>query len=209
MTIESPIQTALREKTINSVKHHQMMTTPEQAQFLAFLIEYSRACHAIEVGVFTGYGSLAIAQALPKEGQLIACDIGDEWPSIGKPFWKEAGVAHKIDLQIGPAIETLQHLLDEGAGASFDFIFIDADKIHYSDYLELSLKLLKAHGLIVLDNVIWVGEQKVEEKKTPATRAIHALLERLANDSRVRTQLVPLASGMLLVSHDFVHQKDV
>jgi len=197
---ESAIQTALREETIRRIEHHRMMTTPEQAQFLTFLVTHLGVRNAIELGVFTGYGSLAIAQALPDNGKLIACDNGDEWPAIGKPYWERAGVADKIELHIAPAIETLQLLLDDKQEKRFDFIFIDADKIHYPDYYELSLELLHPSGLIVFDNVISVGNQKVSEKKTPGTRAISTLLERIKTDKRVATKLVPLASGMLLVT---------
>ncbi len=204
---ESTVQAALREETKRRIQHHQMMTTPEQVQFLAFLVKHIGASRAIELGVFTGYGSLAIAEALPEEGKLIACDISEEWPSLGQPFWKKAGIEDKIDLQIRPAIETLQLLLDEGRAGCFDFIFIDADKIHYSDYFELSLTLLNTEGLIVLDNVLWIGEQRVVEKKTPATRAICTLLERLEGDKRVNITLVPLAKGMLLVSR-FIRSVD-
>jgi len=196
---ESVVQAALREETVRRVEHHTMMITPEQAQFLAFLVQSIGARSAIELGVFTGYSSLAIAQALPEDGKLIACDTHDDWPSIGQPYWQTAGVSNKIELHIRPAIETLQQLLDERRENSFDFIFIDADKIHYADYYALTLDLLHPNGLIVFDNMLRVCNQLVAEKKTPGTRAIYALLERIECDKRVSTTLVPLDSGMLLV----------
>lgn len=195
---ETPVQRALREITLQEVEQHRMMTTPEQVQFLAFLMHSINARRAIEIGVFTGYGSLAIAQALPEDGELIACDHSDEWPSIGKPFWKQAGVADKIQLHIAPAVETLQTLLDEGLGEQFDFVFIDADKINYPEYAEFSYKLLRAGGLAVFDNVIWIGEKRVVEASVPATRAVSGLLKSMSADERFETTLVPIAQGMLL-----------
>lgn len=196
---ETEHQMALREATFAQVKHHHMMTTPEQVGFLAFLIQSIQARRAIEIGVFTGYGSLAMAQALPKDGLLVACDQSENWPNIGKPFWQQAGVAEKIDLQIAPAMETLQALIDEGQGGQFDFAFIDADKIHYMDYLELCYQLIRDGGLLVFDNVLWINQQRVSERAVPATRAVAGLLESVCDDQRFESTLVPIAQGMLLL----------
>ena len=195
---ETQAQRALRQVTTQKVEQHQMMTTPEQVQFLQFLLKLIEAKWAIEVGVFTGYGSLAIAQALPANGKLIACDHNKEWPSIGKPYWQQAGVADKIDLHIAPALETLQVLLDEGCEGRFDFVFIDADKIHYAEYGALAYRLLRKGGLIVFDNVFWVGDQRAVERKVPATRAVANLLTSYSQDDRYETTLIPIGQGMLL-----------
>ena len=195
---ETPVQRALREVTVQKVEHYRMMTSPEQVRFLQFLLRLINAQWAIEVGVFTGYGSLAIAQALPPQGKLIACDQNEQWPSIGKPYWEQAGVADKIDLHIAPALETLQALLDEGYTDHFDFVFVDADKIHYADYGELAYRLLRNNGLLVFDNIFWIGEQRVVDQNSPATRAVANLLDAFSRDNRYETTLVPMAEGMLL-----------
>lgn len=196
---ESAIQAKLRETTHAQLEFSAMMTSPEQAQFLNFLVGLIGAEHAIEVGVFTGYGSLAIALALPDNGELIACDSNVEWTSLGKPYWEQAGVADKINLKIGPALDTLQDLLRNNRQNEFDFIFIDADKIHYLDYYECGLKLIRQGGLIVFDNMLWVGDQVVLERKSPATKAIYQLTEFIRTDERVNMSLVPIGEGMLLV----------
>lgn len=196
---ESPIQAELREITNHEVEFHRMMTSPEQAQFITLLVELMGARRAIEVGVFTGYGTLAIAQALPKEGELIACDIAVDWPNVGKPFWEKAGVDHKIQLKIAPALETLQALIDSNQSNSFDFIYVDADKINYQHYYELSLQLLRQGGMIAFDNMLRVGDAIVAEQTNPATKAIFALNNALQQDSRVNISLVPIAEGVMLV----------
>jgi len=194
---ENDIQKQLREQTVREVREHVMLTNPEQVQFLQFLVELTGAKKAIEVGVFTGYGSLAIAQALPADGKLVACDIGSVWPSIGKPFWEAAGVAQKIDLRIAPAAQTLQALLDEGLAKTFDFVFIDADKIHYKDYYEYALKLVRKGGLIAFDNTLWM-EDPVNTLSTPAARGVDAVSRLVHNDDRVTSSMLPIAGGMLL-----------
>jgi len=195
---ETPEQVALRQATIERIEYHQMMSTPEQVQFLAFLIRMMGVRRVIEVGVFSGYGTLAMAQALPADGELIACDHNEQWPLIGQPFWQEAGVDSKIVLQIAPALETLQALLDEGQAASFDFIFVDADKICYADYAELAHVLLRPGGLAIFDNVIWVGPQRVVDEAVPATRSVAAFLKLMSADERFESTLIPIAQGMLL-----------
>lgn len=195
---ESPEQVALQDATDKLVEHARMMSTPDQAQFLSFLIQLMGAKRAIEVGVFTGYGSLAIAQALPDNGQLIACDVGKVWPAIGEPFWAQAGVANKIDLRIGPALDTLQQLIDAGESNQFDFVFIDADKIHYAEYFELCLQLVRPGGLIVLDNVLKIGDAVVHEPSNPATKSVFKLNESLHHDERVTISMIGVSQGMLL-----------
>lgn len=195
---ETAVQRALREMTVSRVTQHRMMTSPEQVQFLQFVLRSMHAKRVIEVGVFTGYGTLAMAQALPDDGKVIACDHSDEWPALGKTYWEQAGVADKIQLQIAPAMESLQALLDEGQAGQFDFIFVDADKIHYADYEAFAFQLLREEGMVVFDNVLWVGEQRVVDQAVPATSAIASLLTTLSVDDRYETTLVPIAQGMLL-----------
>ncbi len=195
---ETKVQRALREVTILQVKHHHMMTTPEQVGFLSFLLKLINAQRVIEVGVFTGYGTLAMAQALPEQGRLIACDHNKVWPLIGQIYWQQAGVADKIDLHIAPAVETLQALLDEGQAGQFDFIFVDADKIHYADYYALTYQLLGEGGVVVFDNIFWIHQQRVIKKNIPATRSVAKFLELVSCDNRFEKTLIPIADGMLL-----------
>lgn len=196
---ESKLQTQLRQYTLDHCKQSQMMTTPSQTQFLALLGKLIQAHRIIEIGVFTGYATLAIAQVLPDDGLLIACDIDETAPNIGKRFWQQAGVMNKIDLRIAPALTTLQNLLATGQQESFDFVFIDADKINYAQYYELTLQLLRPGGLVVFDNTLAVGEALVYEAKRPATKAIAALNDFLKNDRRVTISMIPLSQGMTLV----------
>jgi caffeoyl-CoA O-methyltransferase len=147
---ESPEQAKLRRLTDERVAaHSHLAITPTQAQFLGFMVSLIGAKKAIEVGVFTGYGTLSIAQALPEDGCIVACDVSAEYAELGKPIWEEARVLQKIDLRIGRAAETLQGLLDGGEAESFDLVFIDADKQNYRNYYELALKLLRSGGLLI------------------------------------------------------------
>lgn len=196
---ESPIQNQLRLQTIEKVAESEMMIAPEQAQFISLLVNLIGARRAIEVGVYTGYGSLAIATALPPDGELIACDISEEWPAFGKPYWEKAGVSHKIHLKIAPALETLQNLLTEGQKESFDFIFIDADKLNYPNYYELSLQLLRKGGIIVLDNVLMTASNLVYEQKTPSMKVLHQLNMALLNDKRVALSTISIGEGMTIL----------
>lgn len=195
---ENEIQRALREETVRCVEHHAMMSSPEQAKLLMFLIRLIGVQRVIEIGVFTGYGTLAMAQALPEQGYLLACDKNSYWPAIGQPYWEQAGVTEKIDLRIAPALETLQSLRDEGRDAYFDFIFVDGDKIHYPDYFKFGHFLLRQGGIMIFDNVLRVGAQHVVKRQVPATRAIAGFLESLSHDNRYDLSLIPIAQGMLL-----------
>jgi len=153
---------------------------------------------ALEVGTFTGYSALVVAEALPADGKLIACDVSAEWTSIGKPFWQEAGVAARIDLRLKPAVETLDELLHAGERGRFDFAFIDADKSNYDRYYERALELLRPGGLVGVDNTLWSGAV-VDAKRTDAdTRAIRALNEKVKSDARVDMVLLPIGDGLTL-----------
>lgn len=195
---ETAVQKSLRAHTA-SLEWSQMQIAPEQGQFMAFLVRMIGARRALEVGVYTGYSSLSVALALPSDGRLVACDINREWTDIACQFWEQAGVAHKIDLRLAPAIDTLQHLLDEGQASSYDFAFIDADKENYDRYYELCLKLLCSGGLIAIDNVLWGGDVADARVNDKDTRAIRQLNRRLQADQRVDLSLVPIADGLTLL----------
>jgi predicted O-methyltransferase YrrM len=177
-----------------------MQISPEQGQFMALLVRLIGARRTLEVGTFTGYSALAVALALPADGKVIACDISKEWTAIGKRYWQEAGVAGKIDLQLAPAVATLDRLIHERA-APFDFAFIDADKENYDKYYERALKLVRPGGLIAIDNVLWGGAVVDPERDDPETRAIDALNRKLHADARVDLSLLPIGDGLTIALH--------
>ncbi|MEX2648478.1 MAG: class I SAM-dependent methyltransferase [Alphaproteobacteria bacterium] len=176
----------------------QMQIGPDQGQFMRLLVELIGARRTIEVGVFTGYSSLSVALGLPDDGRVIACDVSEEWTAIARRYWKKAGVAHKIDLRLAPATDTLDALIKEGKAGTFDFAFIDADKENYDGYFERCLTLLRAGGLIAIDNVLWDGAV-IDPAKTDAdTQAIRALNKKLHKDERVSLSMVPVGDGLTL-----------
>lgn len=187
----------LREET-GKLPNANWQIAPEQGQFMALLVELIGARRTLDIGTFTGYSALAVALALPDDGQVIACDIMEEWTAMGRKFWREAGVAHKVDLRLGPALETLDGLIAAGQAGTFDFAFIDADKQGYLDYFERALTLLRAGGLICVDNVLWNGRVLDPEHAGADTRGIHAFNEKLRDDQRVTLSLVPIADGVTL-----------
>lgn len=176
-----------------------MQISPEHGQFMSLLIKLTSAKKALEVGVFTGYSSLAVSMAMPDNGQLIACDISEEYTSAAQSFWKKAGVEHKIDLRIAPAAETLQQLISDGQVSSFDMAFIDADKTGYDTYYELTLRLLKPGGWLMIDNVLWGGAVADPEQTDPDTLALKSLNEKIVNDDRVDMVLLPVSDGVTLI----------
>ncbi len=193
---EHPEQIALRETT-RTHSHAQMQISPEQGQFMALLVKLIGARRCIEVGVFTGYSALSVALALPGDGRVLACDISAEFTAVGQPFWQRAGVAHKIDLRLAPALHTLDACLAAGEAGHYDFAFIDADKTGYDDYYERCLQLLRPGGLIAIDNVLWSGA--VARPATDAdTRALQALNDKLHRDDRIDLSLLPLGDGVSL-----------
>lgn len=194
---EVPVLARLREETAG-MKESMMQISPEQGQFMALLVELIRAHRTLEVGTFTGYSALAVALALPPEGRVVACDISETFTTIGKRYWREAGVADKIDLRLGPAVETLEALVAEGAATTFDFAFIDADKANYDTYYELALKLVRRGGLIAIDNVLWNGAVADPERDDEDTMAIRALNAKVHQDERVTISLVPIGDGLAL-----------
>src|SRR5437660_6229449 len=172
-----------------------MQISPEQCQFMALLLHLIDARRTIEVGVFTGYSSLSVALALPDDGKVIACDVSEEWTSIARRYWREAGVANKIDLRLRPALETLDRLLADGRAGAFDFAFIDADKENYLNYYERCLRLVRPGGLIAIDNVLWHGDVIDPAKQDPDTRAIREFNERVSRDDRVWISMLPISDG--------------
>ena len=193
---EHPAQAALREAT-RTHRHAGMQIGPEQGQFMALLVRLIGARRTIEIGVFTGYSALCVALALPDDGYVLACDVSDEYTKVGRPFWQQAGVAHKIDLQLGAARATLDGRLAAGDAGSFDFAFIDADKTAYNDYYERCLALVRNGGLIAIDNVLWSGSV-AQPAKTDDTAALQALNDKLHRDARIDLSLLPIGDGLTL-----------
>lgn len=187
----------LREETA-SLPQHGMQVSAEQGAFLALLVELIGARRCLEVGTFTGYSSTAVALALPENGQIVCCDVSEEWTSIARTYWSEAGVADKVDLRLGPASDTLDELLASGAEGTFDFAFIDADKAGYDGYYERGLRLVRPGGLIALDNTLWSGRVIDDEVTDEDTQAIRALNAKLADDERVTLCLLPVSDGVTL-----------
>jgi len=198
VTLREPeILQRLREETAK-LPNGIMQISSEQGQFMGMLIRLLRAKLTLEVGVFTGYSSTVVALALPEEGRIIACDVSEEYTSVARRYWREAGVEHKISLRLAPAVETLDGLLAEGRGGTFDFAFIDADKENYDRYYERALKLLRPGGLIAVDNVLWHGKVLDESIQDADTRAIRALNEKLHRDGRVWVSLLAIGDGLTL-----------
>ncbi len=177
-----------------------MQIGPEQGQLMAILAKLISAKRCIEIGVFTGYSTLAVALALPEDGRVVACDVSEEWTSIGRRYWKEAGVDHKIDLRLQPALQTLDTLIADGESGTYDFAFIDADKPNYDAYYERVLQLVRSGGLILLDNVLWSGrvvDPKAQDAEDSGdSRRLNA---KLHTDERVDISLLPIGDGVTLV----------
>ena len=194
---ESAVMKRLREETAEHPKA-EMQIAPEQAQFFQFLLRLIGARRTIEIGVFTGYSALAAADVLPPNGEIVACDVSEQYTEVARRYWRRAGVADKIDLRIAPAAETLDALLDEGQAGTFDFSFIDADKESYDTYYERSLRLLRPGGVIALDNVFRDGRVLDSDVDDESVRAIQVLNEKLHTDERVDLTILPLADGVTL-----------
>ena len=204
---EPDVLKRLREET-DSDPHAIMQIPPEQGQFMSFLVKALGVKKALEVGTYTGYSALTVALALPDDGWLIACDINEKWVNIGRKYWREAGVAHKIDFRFGKATRTLDNLIKSGEADSFDFVFIDADKISYDAYYEKSLTLLRPGGVIAIDNVLLFGavvdanvlDTDLKNRITDADiDAMRKLNEKVRNDPRVDETMLPIADGLTLV----------
>lgn len=196
-TREPDVLARLREETA-AIPQHGMQIAPEEGAFLELLVELIGARRCIEVGTFTGYSSIAVALALPEDGRLVCCDVSEEWTSLARKYWDEAGVASRIDLRIAPAAETLDQLLADGEEAAYDFAFVDADKTGYDGYYERLLRLVRPGGLIALDNTLWGGAVLDQDADDEDTRAIQALNAKLATDERITLCLLPVADGVTL-----------
>lgn len=194
---EHPVMRALREETAG-LPNAQMQIGQEQAQFMQFLTHLLRVERYLEIGVFTGYSALAIALAMPAEGKVLACDVSEEYTSIARRYWREAGVEKKIDLRLGPAAETLQQLIAGGDVGPFDMAFIDADKANVDRYYEYSLNLIRPHGVILIDNVLWDGRVADPSENDEDTRALRAINEKAARDERVEACLLSIGDGLLI-----------
>ncbi|VAW58998.1 O-methyltransferase, family 3 [hydrothermal vent metagenome] len=204
---EHEVLKALREETARD-SSSIMQIPPEQGQFMALLLKLMGAKKTLEIGTYTGYSALGAALAMSDDSITVTCDINENWTGMAQKYWKEAGVADKIDLKIGPALETLEKLLNEGGGGTFDFAFIDADKSSYDGYYEGALKLLRPGGLMAIDNVflfgsvvdpeLLSGELKAMISATDIN-AIRALNEKIKCDERVDLSMLPVADGLTLV----------
>jgi predicted O-methyltransferase YrrM len=195
---EDPILKTLREET-TKMPLGQMQVPPEQAQFMQFLIRLIDARKVLELGTFTGYSALAMAMALPKDGQLITCDISEEWTAKAKSYWRLAKQEDKIQLRLAPALDSLHALLQAGYKHHFDFIFIDADKANYLNYYELSLQLLSPRGLIAIDNIFRDSKVIDENETGRQVSEIRRLNEFIKQDNRVDISLIAIADGLFLV----------
>jgi predicted O-methyltransferase YrrM len=198
MTVpENPVQKQLRATT-QAMTSGGMQISPEQGRFMAFLVGLLGVRRALEIGVFTGYSALCVAQALPADGKLVCCDVSAEWTAIGRKAWKEAGIADRIDLRLGPALDTLAALRGQGLEGQFDFAFIDADKENYDAYYEQCLVLTRQGGLLAIDNVLWSGAVANPTNETPSTLALKALNKKVFSDPRVDAAMLPIGDGLTL-----------
>ena len=204
---ETDVQKRLREETARD-PHAIMQIPPEQGQFMSFLVQALGVKKALEVGTYTGYSALTVAMALPEDGKVVACDISEQWAEIGRKYWREAGVEHKIDFRFGKAVRTLDKLIQVGETGSYDFVFIDADKINYDAYYERALVLLRRGGVIALDNVLLFGavadtgvlDADLRTRISDADiEAMRTLNEKIRNDVRVDEVMLPIADGLTLV----------
>lgn len=195
---EDPVLRDLRATT-NKHPRAGMLSGADQVQFLQLLVRLTGAKRCIEVGVFTGYTSLAIAMAMPQDGRIVSCDVSDEFTSIGKPFWKRAGVEQKIDLRLAPAVETLDALIANGESGTYDFAYIDADKSGYDAYYERLLQLVHPNGIIGIDNVLWSGEVAEESNQDKDTAALRTLNAKIGRDERVDEVLLSIGDGLTIV----------
>ncbi len=194
---EPRVLAELREETAK-LPNAGMQISPEQGQFMRLLVELLGARRTLEIGVFTGYSALCVAQALPPDGELVACDVSEEYTNVARRYWQRAGLEQRIQLELGPALATLDRRIAAGEAGSYDFAFIDADKESYQAYYERCLQLLRQGGLIAIDNVLWGGSVADPENQKSSTLAIRALNSKLADDPRVSVSLIPIGDGLFL-----------
>jgi predicted O-methyltransferase YrrM len=196
MVQEPELHRRLRAET-EPLPSSGMQISADQGAFLAFLVRVVGARRALEIGTFTGYSALCIASALPADGELVACDISEQWTGIARRYWHEAGIAERITLHLAPAEQTLARLIGQGHGGSFDFAFIDADKESYNAYYEAVLELLRSGGVMALDNMMPSGIWD-EATHGPMARAVHPLNLKIRDDSRVHASPATIGGGMML-----------
>jgi caffeoyl-CoA O-methyltransferase len=194
---EPEVLRELRDATVTRPQGG-MQISPEQGQFMQLLVRLMGARRCIEVGVFTGYSSTCVALALPDDGTLTACDVSAEWTAVARSFWEKAGVAHKITLQLAPAVETLDALLKDGRNETFDFAFINADKENYGNYFERALALTRRGGLIAIDNTLWSGRVADAADNSADTVAIREFNRAVHADRRVMATMLPIGDGLTL-----------
>lgn len=189
---------AIREETHARTAIPAMQISPEQGAFMQVMTRAMGVRRYLEVGVFTGYSTLAVALGLPDDGEIVACDVSAEWTAMARPHWQAAGVDRKIDLRLAPATETLEALIRDGESGRFDLMFIDADKENYDRYYEAGLKLVRAGGLIMIDNVLWGGSVVRQDDERESTRAIRALNAKVHADDRVWSTIIPVGDGITM-----------
>jgi len=194
---ENETLTKLREET-NRHAASIMQISPDQGQFMSLLIKMLGAQKTLDIGVFTGYSSLVVALALPESGKVIACDRDPRSTEIARRYWDKAGMTHKIDLRLAPALATLDRLIADGESGSFDFVFIDADKRNYANYYERALTLLRPGGMVAIDNVLWFGSVADPNDTDKRTIAIREFNQKLHQDNRVQISMLAIADGLTL-----------
>lgn len=194
---EHPVLAQLREDTAR-LPQFGMQSSPESAALLALLVRLTGARRIVEVGTFTGYSSTAMALAMPDDGRIVCCDVSEEWTNRAREAWAAAGVADRVTLRLGPAVETLDAMLAGGEENAYDLAFIDADKANYATYYERALRLLRPGGLVAIDNVLWSGRVADPSVSDESTVAIRELNARIAADERVDLVMVPIADGVTL-----------
>ncbi len=196
-TRTTAVQDRLRDETSRH-RYATMQIGPDQGQFMQVLVKALGVRRYLEIGVFTGYSALTVALAMPAGGTVTACDISDEWTSVGRRYWREAGVEDRIDLRLAPALETLDGLVRDGASGTYDMAFIDADKTNVDRYYERCLTLLRKGGVILVDNVLWngaVADPSIDDAETAALRALNA---KVSADERVDQSLLTIGDGLLM-----------
>jgi caffeoyl-CoA O-methyltransferase len=191
------VQRALVDETRTKLADRaQMQISPLQGAFMELFVRAMGARRAIEVGTFTGYSALAMARGLPDDGRLICCDVSEEWTSIARRYWDEAGVSHKIELRLGPAVDTLRAL---PPGEQFDVGFIDADKPNYPIYFDEIVTRLRPGGVVMIDNVLWSGRVADERADDETTTIFRAFNDKVVDDDRVMAVMLPISDGLTLV----------
>jgi predicted O-methyltransferase YrrM len=194
---EHPVQTQCREETQHMGRIAGMQIAPEQGAFLALVVSLMGATRCLEVGTFTGYSALSVALTLPPAGHIVALDVSKDFTDKARAYWRQAGVEEKIDLRLGPGLDSLDRMIDAKEGP-FDFAFIDADKANYDNYYERALRLVRPGGLIAFDNMLWGGAVADDAIVDEDTRALRALNAKIHDDQRVDMALATIGDGVMM-----------